>query len=191
MATAVQIAPGPFESAICSDGRFPLRRPESTLAQRRIGDESIKLDSKHRKRTERLCGSGVLSDRIDGKANSPGGEDLPRSCPCRAPIDQERRGTDDSPQVRQRACLRLCAWDQEPLVTHFPDRCFEAMTAPSRDFLAKGPRRVVIAAAGPRTDEGQSLRRRTAALCGGSAHALQEQDALMCEPEVLSDGRLI
>jgi len=65
------------------------------------------------------------------------------------------------------------------------------MTAPSRDFLAKGPRRVVIAAAGPRTDEGQSLRRRTAALCGGSAHALQEQDALMCEPEVLSDGRLI
>jgi len=65
------------------------------------------------------------------------------------------------------------------------------MTAPRRDFLAKGPGRVVIAAAGPRTDEGQALRRRSAAFFGGSANALQEQDALMGEPEVLGDGRLI
>jgi len=65
------------------------------------------------------------------------------------------------------------------------------MTAPSRDFLANGPRRVLIAAAGPRTHKGQALRRRSAALLGGSAHALQQQDALMCEPEVLGDGRLI
>jgi len=65
------------------------------------------------------------------------------------------------------------------------------MAAPRRDFLAKGPGRVVIAAAGPRTDEGQALRRRSAAFFGGSANALQEQDALMGEPEVLGDGRLI
>jgi hypothetical protein len=71
----------------------------------------------------------------------------------------------------------------EPLAPHLLDRRFEAVAAARRIFLRDGPDGVVVAAAGGRADLGEALRQVPPAPGGDTADALQEEHALIREPE--------
>jgi hypothetical protein len=88
--------------------------------------------------------------------------------------------------------LRRGPRDLEALLAHLGNGLVEPVAGARRVLGARGPRGVVVAAARARADEGEALRQRAApARRRRAADALQEEDPLVGEPEMLGERRAI
>src|SRR5262249_2939619 len=98
---------------------------------------------------------------------------------------EERRDADHLPQRGEGARLGGCPRNLEAFVARLAHGGVETMAAARRVLEHDGPRGVVGPAARALADEGDALGRLAPAPRRGAADALEQEDALVREPEVL------